>query len=86
MSQFIVTYVKLQSAILKKMFLLYFIVIIGLSSIKAQTFIDEYQLSNSQDVTHLRIEYYKGDATVNPSSLTYSLWKGTRSSIPKTTE
>lgn len=58
------------------MFFNFFIVIIGLSSLNAQVIVDEFQLSKSQDVTHLRVEYYKSEGILNSGSMTYSLWKG----------
>lgn len=56
------------------------IVIVGLSSIKAQIIIDDFNLSNSQDVTYLRVEYYSNYG-LETNSITYSLWKGKLSKV-----
>ncbi|XP_037041892.1 myogenesis-regulating glycosidase-like [Bradysia coprophila] len=57
-------------------FISWFILLIGLNSLNAETFIKEFQLTKSPDVTRLRVEYFTNDASQSPSSLTYSLWKG----------
>lgn len=67
---------KLTASDIKKMFFNFFIVIIGLSSLNAQVIVDEFQLSKSQDVTHLRVEYYESEGILTSGSMTYSLWKG----------
>ncbi|KAJ6650074.1 Myogenesis-regulating glycosidase [Pseudolycoriella hygida] len=51
------------------------VIIVGLSSLNAQILIDGLNLSNSQDLTHLRVEYYKPGETKS-NSLTYYLYKG----------
>lgn len=52
------------------------IVLVGLSSLNAQVFVEDIKLTNSQDVTHLRIEYYKTNGVFDANSISYSLWKG----------
>lgn len=78
MQQFIIIYVKLQSGRdTKKMFFTFFIVqLIAISALNAETFNNELKLSKSQDLTSLRVEYYKSDENPNPTSLTYFLFKG----------
>lgn len=76
MKHFLIIYVKLQSSVILKMFFSLFIVVIAISSLNAQTFVDEFQLSKSQDVTHLRVEYHQSTTTTGPSSMAYSLRKG----------
>lgn len=61
------------------MFFKIFFVIVGVTSLNAQIFNDEVKLSNSQDVTHLRVEYYRKNDALETDSLTYSLWKGNMS-------
>lgn len=62
---------------IKEMFFSVFIVIVSLTSLNAQTVVSEVKLSNSQDVTHLRFEYYKGsNGLLETNSISYSLWKG----------
>lgn len=51
-------------------------VIVGLNSLNAQIFFDEFKLTKSQDVTRLSVEYYKNNDALQGNSLTYSLWKG----------
>jgi len=58
------------------MFFRVFIILIGLSSFEAQVFVEDIKLTNSQDVTHLRIEYYKTNGSLDANSISYSLWKG----------
>lgn len=58
------------------MFFGLFVLLVGLSSLNAQVFVEDLKLSNSQDVTHLRVEYYKTNGSLDPNSISYSLWKG----------
>ncbi len=53
-----------------------FFIIVGLSVSKAQIFVEDFQLSKSPDVTHLRVEYHTSNNALDNDSLTYSLWKG----------
>lgn len=53
-----------------------FAISVTISLVNAETVVKELQLSKSQDLTRVRVEYYKDDATPSPYSLTYSLWKG----------
>ena len=58
------------------MFFSIFFALVGLSSLNAQFVVEDFRLSNSQDVTHLRVEYYKVEDSLDTNSITYSLWKG----------
>lgn len=54
-----------------------FIVIVSIVSLNAQTVVNQVRLSNSQDVTHLRLEYYKSsNGLLETNTIAYSLWKG----------
>lgn len=59
-----------------KMFFIVIIILVGLSSLNAQVFVEDFKLLNSQDLTHLRIEYYKTNGSLDGNSISYSLWKG----------
>lgn len=66
------------------MFLNIFIIIVGLTSLNAQTVVNVVKLSNSQNLTHLRFEYYISDkGLLETHSIAYSLWKGTQKSFVK---
>lgn len=63
------------------MLLSVFFLIIGLSISNAQIYIEDFSLSKSQEVTHLRVEYHLNDDGLENDSMTYSLWKGNTKSF-----
>ncbi|XP_037051398.1 myogenesis-regulating glycosidase-like [Bradysia coprophila] len=52
------------------------IAVFGLQFAKAQIFVEDFHLSKSQDVSHLRVEYHTSNNVLENDSMTYSLWKG----------
>lgn len=59
-----------------KMLFSVLIAIFGLHCAKCQIFVEDFQLSRSQDVSHLRVEYHTSNNALENDSMTYSLWKG----------
>lgn len=58
------------------MIFIYFVILISLTALNAQIVIDEFQLSNFDVVSHLRVEYNIRNNALEANSITYSLWKG----------
>lgn len=58
------------------MFFRVFLAITAFHSVSAQIYVDDFKLSKSPDVTHLRVEYHTSNNDLENDSMTYSLWKG----------
>lgn len=57
-------------------FIIFAVIITGLGSLSAQIYVDDFKLSTSPDLTHLRVEYRTSNNELVNDSFTYSLWKG----------